>query len=391
MLFYLHTLKDIFFGFNIFRYITFRLAIAAVIAMAITYFLGKPMIKFLQKLNFGQVIRTDGPDSHRSKKGTPTMGGILITLSVIIATLLCGRLNNPKVLFLLGTLVTLTALGFLDDYLKIKLKNSAGVPGWVKITVQAAVGLAVGIFLYYFDQGSTFMLQMKELPGHGVGDGIHLELIKKTVESSVNLSTSLFVPFFSEFHFDLKLLYIPFAVIVVVGASNSANLTDGLDGLAVGVMLFMLLAYTILAYVIGTKFLAAYLLVPHIVDVAELSVFTAALIGAGMGFLWFNAHPAQVFMGDAGALSIGGVLGVIAIFLKQELLLLIVGGVYVIETLSVIIQVLSFKLTGKRVFRMTPIHHHFELQGYKESKIVIRFWILAAILALVGIATLKIR
>lgn len=380
MLYYLSELRDIFFGFNVFRYITFRSALAALVALIISFIAGRPLIRFLQRLNFGQVIRSDGPQSHFGKKGTPTMGGILIIISVGLAVLLCGRLNNPKIILLLISMVVLGGVGFLDDFLKIKLKNSKGVSGWYKLLIQAIVGLGVGLFLYFFDE-STFMVK---LAYHD--DGTLVESVKHLIPS-----TTLFVPFFSDITINLKMLYIPFAMLIVMGMSNSVNLTDGLDGLAIGITIFSALAYTVFAYISGHQFLAGYLLIPHVANAGELSIFAAALVGAGMGFLWYNAHPAEVFMGDVGSLSIGGIFGVLAILLKQEILLLIVGGVYVIETASVIIQVVSYKLRKKRVFLMTPIHHHFELSGWAESKVVVRFWIIAAFLALVGIATLKIR
>lgn len=383
----LYPLKNYIFAFNVFRYITFRSALAALTALIISFVVGPYLIRFLQKISFGQVIRTDGPASHHGKKGTPTMGGLLILLSVTVSILLWGRLDNIKVVLLLATLLILGVVGFLDDYLKIKFKNSKGISGWYKLAVQAAVGLGIGSFLFFFDH-STYIIIMK-----------FNELTKMSeIAQAANVpSTTLFVPFVSGWQVNLKLLYFPFAMIIVMGSSNAVNLTDGLDGLAIGLMIFMALAYSVFAYAAGNEKVAAYLLIPHIRDAGEMTVFTASLVGAGLGFLWFNAHPAELFMGDVGSLALGGVLGVIAIFLKQELLLLIVGGVYVAELVSVVIQRVYFKYTklrygkGVRVFLMAPVHHHFELKGWHESKVVIRFWIIGALLVLVGIATLKIR
>lgn len=377
----LYPLKSEIFAFNLFRYITFRSALAALTALIISFVVGPFLIRALQRLSFGQVIRSDGPASHQGKKGTPTMGGILIVLSVITATALWGRLDNIKIVFLMAVMVILSLVGFLDDYLKIRFKNSKGISGWYKLAVQALVGLGIGLFLFFFDS-ATALVSMK------------FNEVSKTLEVLQVTgipSTTLFIPFVSEWHFDIRLLYIPFSMLIVMSASNAVNLTDGLDGLAIGLMIFMAIAYSVFAYVAGHQTASGYLLVPHIRDAAEITVFTASLVGAGLGFLWFNAHPAEMFMGDVGSLSLGGVLGVIAIFLKQEFLLVIVGGVYVAELLSVAIQVVSYKLRKKRVFRMAPLHHHFELSGWHESKVVLRFWIIGAILVLIGIATLKLR
>lgn len=377
----LFPLREQFFGFNLFRYITFRSAGAVATALVLIFLFVPGFINKLKKLNFGQVIRDDGPETHKIKQGTPTMGGIFIVASILISVLLWARLDNTKIILLLISLVILAFVGFLDDYLKIKYNNSKGLDGKYKIIAQIIVGLIIGIFLYYFDK-STYLMSLQFNTGKG---------ILETVKVSQVPSSTLFLPFASNIFFDLKLLYVPFAVFVVTSMSNAVNLTDGLDGLAIGLLIIMSIALALLSYITGHSFVASYLKIPFISDAGEITIFIGALIGAGLGFLWFNAHPASIFMGDVGSLSLGGVLGIIALFIKQELLLIIIAAVYVLEAASVIIQVFSYKVFKKRVFAMSPIHHHFEKKGWKETQIVFRFYIIGIIAAIVAIATLKIR
>ena len=339
------------------------------------------IIEKLRKLHFGQVIRTDGPETHLVKTGTPTMGGIFIIGSILISILLWGKLYNLKIILLTISLVVLSIAGFLDDFLKIKYKNSKGLPGKYKILFQTLIGITIGIYLYYFDK-SSFLMTFELNQGIGILDAIKVAQIP---------SSTIFIPFASTIHIDLKMLYIPFAAFVVVSMSNAVNLTDGLDGLAIGLLIIMSVALVVLSYVSGNSLISTYLKIPFISDAGEVAVFVGALIGAGLGFLWFNAHPAEIFMGDVGSLSLGGVLGIIALFIKHELLLIIIGGVYVAEAFSVVLQVFSYKIFKKRVFKMAPLHHHFEKSGWKETQVVFRFYIIGIILAIVGIATLKIR
>jgi phospho-N-acetylmuramoyl-pentapeptide-transferase len=377
----LFPLREQFFIFNVFRYITFRsagaVATALVLILVITpYFIGK-----LRALNFGQVIRDDGPETHHSKAGTPTMGGIFIIFSLTTSVLLWAKLDNFKIILLLLSLIFLAVFGFLDDYLKIKYKNSKGLNGRYKILAQVIVGTVIGIFLYYFD-ASTYLMSLQFNSGKGI-----LEAVRVAQVSSSNI----FLPFASTIYFDLHILYIPFSIFVVTSMSNAVNLTDGLDGLAIGLLIIMSIALALLSYVTGNSVIASYLKIPYVVDAGEITVFIAALIGASLGFLWFNAHPAEIFMGDVGSLSLGGVLGIIALFIKHELLLVIIGAVYVAEAASVVIQVFSFKVFGKRVFLMSPLHHHFEKKGWAETQVVFRFYIIGIIVAIIGMATLKIR
>lgn len=377
----LFPLRERFFGFNIFRYITFRTAGAVATALILILIFAPSIIKELKKLNFGQVIRDDGPTTHKVKEGTPTMGGLFIVGSIIISIILWGKLDNTKITLLTLSLAILSIAGFLDDYLKIKYKNSKGLPGKYKIMAQVITGIIIGVYLYYFDK-STYLMSLQLNEGTG---------ILETVKMAQVPSSTVFIPFASEIYIDLKLLYIPFAIFVIVSMSNAVNLTDGLDGLAIGLLIIMSMAFAVLSYVSGNSFIASYLKIPFISDAGEVTVFVGALIGAGLGFLWFNAHPAQVFMGDVGSLSLGGVLGIIALFIKHELLLLIVGAVYVAEAFSVVLQVLYYKMFKKRIFKMAPLHHHFEKSGWKETQVVFRFYIIGIIAALIGIATLKIR
>ena len=361
-----YPLREIFFGFNIFRYITFRTAGAVATALILVFMFAPNIIEQLKKLNFGQVVREDGPESHLAKTGTPTMGGLFIIGSILISVLLWGKLDNIKIILLTVSLIILSIAGFLDDFLKIKYKNSKGLAGKYKIFFQVFVGAIIGIYLYYFDK-STFLMSFELNQSAGIFE---------TVKVAQVPSSTLFLPFLDTFYIDLKILYIPFAIFVVVSMSNSVNLTDGLD---------------VLCYVSGNSLIATYLKIPFISDAGEVTVFVGALIGAGLGFLWFNAHPAQVFMGDVGSLSLGGVLGIIALFIKHELLLIIIGAVYVAEAFSVVLQVFYYKMFKKRIFKMAPLHHHFEKSGWKETQVVFRFYILGIIAAIIGIATLKIR
>ena len=373
--------RENFFGFNVFRYITFRTAGAVATALILVLVFAPSIIEKLKRLHFGQVVRDDGPETHLVKTGTPTMGGIFIVGSVLISILLWGKLDNIKIILLTISLIILSIAGFLDDFLKIKYKNSKGLPGKYKIVFQVIVGLIIGIYLYYFDK-STFLMKFDLEKGISVLEAVKVAQVP---------SSTLFIPFFSNVYIDLKMLYIPFSIFVVVSMSNAVNLTDGLDGLAIGLLIIMSMAFAVLSYVSGNSLIATYLKIPFISDAGEVTVFVGALIGAGLGFLWFNAHPAQVFMGDVGSLSLGGVLGIIALFIKHELLLVIVGAVYVSEAFSVVVQVFSYKLFKKRVFKMAPLHHHFEKSGWKETQVVFRCYIIGIITALIGIATLKIR
>jgi len=353
-----YPLKTVFGGFNVFRYITFRSIFAVLTALIITLIIGSWFIRKLQELQVGQFIREDGPQSHQSKAGTPTMGGMMIIFTAIAATVLWTDLYNPYIWLLVMVISGFGLIGFIDDYLKVVKKNNRGLSGRAKILLQTGIALVVALCLYY-------------TPG---------------------FNTTLSFPFFKQLQPDLKWGFIPLAVFIIVGSANAVNLTDGLDGLAIGPVTIAAGTYMILCYLAGNKIIAAYLQIPYIPGVGELAIFMGALVGAGIGFLWFNAYPAQVFMGDVGALALGGVLGTVALATKQEFLLAIVGGIFVVEALSVIIQVGFFKVSnGKRVFRMAPLHHHFELKGWPEPKVIVRFWILSLILALISLSFLKLR
>ncbi len=354
---WLYPLHTEFAIFNVFRYLSFRIIYAAVTAFLIVFFLAPPMIKKLQTLKLGQKIRTDGPQSHLGKSGTPTMGGLLIIFSVLLSTVLWADITNFYVWLVLLSLVGFGLIGFVDDYIKILRGQSKGLTATQKIVGQLGVALGIGMFFYLS-------------PGY---------------------STELSVPFFKSFTPDLGVLYIPFAVLVIVGCSNAVNLTDGLDGLAVGPVIISSMAYTVVSWAVGNKLVSGYLLVPHIEGAGELAILTASIVGAGLGFLWFNTYPASVFMGDVGSLPLGAALGTVAVVCKHELLLILVGGVFVMEAVSVIFQVASFKSRGKRIFLMAPLHHHFELKGWEEPKVVVRLWIIAIILGLLSISTLKLR
>ncbi len=344
--------------FNVFRYITFRSAGGVVTAVVLALWLGPAFIRALRRLSVGQSIRDVAPESHRTKAGTPTMGGVLILATLLVPTLLWADLANAYVWLVVATTVAFGAVGFLDDYLKVRRRHNRGLSARVKFTLQMVVGMLAGWVVV-------------SMPSeHG--------------------STVAF-PFFKEAVFDIGLLYVPFAALLLTGASNAVNLTDGLDGLAIGATLIAAATYAIFSYIAGNSVLAEYLQVPYVAGVGEITVFCAALVGASLGFLWFNCHPAEVFMGDVGSLALGGAIGIVAILAKQEIVLVLVGGLFVMEAISVIVQVLSFKTTGRRVFRMAPIHHHFEQVGWSEPKVIVRFWILAIMFSLMSLATLKLR
>ena len=347
--------------FNLFRYLTCRTGGAIMTALLIGFVLGPWLIDWLRsKQREGQPIREDGPESHLlTKKGTPTMGGLLILIALSVSTLLWADLSNGFIWAVLLVTGGFGLLGFADDFLKLTKRNTKGLPGKIKLLGQVAISIV-----------AVLMIQ-DSMP--------------------VNLANGLAVPFFKDVLIDLGWFFAPFAIFVMVGASNSVNLTDGLDGLAIVPVMIACLCFALIAYLTGNTVFANYLQINHVPGTGELAVFCGALLGAGLGFLWFNAPPAMVFMGDTGSLSLGGALGTISIVTKHELVLAIIGGLFVLETASVIVQVASFKLTGKRVFRMAPLHHHFEKKGWAEPTIVIRFWIIAVILALIGLSTLKLR
>ncbi|MBV6631869.1 MAG: phospho-N-acetylmuramoyl-pentapeptide-transferase [Alphaproteobacteria bacterium] len=345
---------------NLFRYLTFRTGGAIMTALLISFIFGPAIIRWLKsKQGEGQPIREDGPETHFVKKGTPTMGGTMILLAISVSTLLWADLTNIYVWIVLGVTVGYGMLGFVDDYLKLTKRNTKGMPGKAKLAGQIIIAIiAAWVF---------------------------------TANTADPLATGLAIPFVKDLLVNLGIFFIPFAVFVIIGSSNAVNLTDGLDGLAIVPAMLAGLCFGLIAYLTGNAIFAEYLQIHHVPGVGELAVFCGALVGASLGFLWFNAPPAMVFMGDTGSLAIGGALGSIAVITKHELVLAIIGGLFVLETVSVIVQVASFKLTGKRVFRMAPLHHHFEKKGWQEPTIVIRFWIIASILALIGLSTLKLR
>ena len=346
--------------FSVFNYITLRTVLAAMTALAISFVVGPAMIRKLTAYKIGQSVRSDGPQTHLVKAGTPTMGGALILVSIAITTLLWGDLSNHYVWLVLFTTLGFGVIGWVDDYRKVVHRNPKGLPARAKMGWQSIIALIVGVYLW----------NTATLPAH-------IELI---------------VPFLKLLVFPLPaFLFIVLAYFVIVGSSNAVNLTDGLDGLAILPTVMVSSALAIFAYVAGNVVFSKYLGIPYIPGAGELAVFCSALAGAGLAFLWFNAYPAEVFMGDVGALALGAALGVVAVIVRQELVLFIMGGVFVVEAVSVMIQVASFKLTGKRVFRMAPLHHHYELKGWKETQVVVRFWIITMLLVLVGLATLKLR
>ncbi len=377
MLYYLlyHVLEPYFSPLNVFRYITVRTAMASLTALLLCLLLGPWMIRRLRALQIGQYIREDGPQNHRKKAGTPTMGGLLIVLAIVLPTLLWADLRNPFVLLALFATIAFAAIGFADDYSKVVRRRNQGLTARTKLFLQVVVALAIGVTLVAY----------KAL-------GIY--------------STELLMPFFKNVRPDLVMdallvdpywwpvAYLPFLiflVLVIVGSSNAVNLTDGLDGLAIGCVMIAAAAWTALTYVSSHSRFAEYLDLAKMPQVGELTIFCGAITGAALGFLWYNAHPAEVFMGDVGSLALGGAIGTVAVMIKQEILLFFVGGVFVIEALSVILQVGSYRLTGRRIFRMAPLHHHFELMGWSESKIIVRFWIAALVFALFSLTTLKLR
>ncbi len=363
MFYFLSSLRNDFFGFNIFKYITFRTGMAAMTTFLLCIIFGPFLIKKLKEMKIREIAkREDCPDLDKfqhSKEGTPTMGGLFIIGSIVFSILLWADLSNRFVLLTLFTCIWLAILGFIDDYAKLtkKIKGKRGLSKRAKLFWEILLGCIVGAFIYFHSDNST----------------------------------KLDVPFLKNLIIDLGILYIPFVAIIVIGTSNAVNLTDGLDGLAIGCVLIVSLALAALSYISGNINFSDYLFIPFVEGAGELTVVCAAVIGASLGFLWFNCHPATVFMGDVGSLPLGGTLGVIAVLIKKELLLVILGGIFVLEAMSVILQVTSFKTTGKRIFKMSPFHHHLQLSGWNESKIIIRFWIIAIILALLTLTTLKLR
>ncbi len=352
-------LSEYYSGFHVFQYLTLRAILAALTALAISLLVGPRMIRWLAEYQVGQRVRSDGPQTHLSKAGTPTMGGALILAAIVAATLLWADLANRFVWVVLLVTVAFGLIGFWDDYLKLVVGNSRGLIARYKYFWQSVAGLGAAIVLY------------------------------ATAQSPAD--TTLYVPFFKHFVVPLGILFIPLTYFVIVGSSNAVNLTDGLDGLAIMPSVLVAGALGVFAYASGNVVFSNYLSIPYIAGAGEVLVICSAIFGAGLGFLWFNTYPAQVFMGDIGALALGAALGVIAVVVRQELVLFIMGGVFVMETVSVILQVASFKLRGKRIFRMAPIHHHFELKGWAEPKVIVRFWIITVVLVLLGLATLKLR
>ena len=346
-------------GFRVFQYLTLRAILGVLTALAFSLVFGPAMIRWLTRYQIGQTVRDDGPETHLKKAGTPTMGGALILVAIAIATLLWADLDNRFVWVVLGVTAAFGAIGWVDDYRKLVLRDPRGLPARWKFLWQSLAGLVAAFTLYYTAQSPA--------------------------------ETSLIVPFFKDVLVPLGPLYIVLTWLVVVGTSNAVNLTDGLDGLAILPAVMVAGGLGAIAYATGHVNFSAYLQIPYVPGVGEMVVFCGALCGAGLGFLWFNTYPAQVFMGDVGALAIGAALGAVAVVARQELVLLIMGGVFVVETVSVILQVASFKLTGKRIFRMAPLHHHYELKGWPEPRVIVRFWIITVVLVLAGLATLKIR
>ena len=358
--YFLYPLHSEFFAFNLIRYITFRSVYATVTAILICFIFGPPIIKKLRMIGTGEQIREYTPEGHMKKVGTPSMGGILILLAILSSIVLWGNLKDKYTVLVSFATLGYGIIGFLDDYLKFVRKSSKGLHARFKLITQITISLAVSLYIYFGPN--------------------------RTAET-----TLLYLPFITKPVIDLSYFYIPFAILLLVSTTNGVNLTDGLDGLATGLVIFVAAAYAGLCYLTGHVTIANYLLVPYIPGSAELTVFCMSLLGAGIGFLWYNAHPAEVFMGDTGSLSLGGSIGIISLLIKKEILLIIIGGIFVAETLSVILQVLWFKIFGKRIFLIAPLHHHFELKGWSESKIIARFWIIGAMLALVALSTLKIR
>lgn len=352
-------LEQYYHGFNVFSYLTLRTILGVLTSLSISLIVGPRMIDWLRHYQVGQTVRKDGPQSHLSKSGTPTMGGTLILVSIALSTLLWANLENRFVWVVLAVTLGFGAIGFADDYIKLVRKDPKGLIARWKYFWQSVFGLAAAIYLY--------------------------------LNASSPAETTLIIPFFKNVLIPLGVGYVLLTYFVIVGTSNAVNLTDGLDGLAIVPTVMVAGALAIFAYVTGNTVFAEYLQIPYIKGVGEVAVFCGAIVGAGLGFLWFNTYPAMVFMGDVGALALGAALGIVAVLVRQELVLFVMGGVFVMETVSVIVQVASFKLTGRRVFRMAPIHHHFELKGWPEPRVIVRFWIITLILVLAGLATLKLR
>ena len=351
---------EIFSFLNVSKYITFRIGLAVITSLTIIFLIGNPLIQYFSKKQITGPIRQDGPIDHIVKKsGTPTMGGLMILIGIIISTLLWADLSNIYIWIVIFVCASLGLLGFADDFLKIKYKNSSGINAKFKFFWQLLIALIAVLALVYFTDHESIL--------------------------------NLYFPFFKNIIINMGLFFIPFGIFVIIGSSNAVNLTDGLDGLATVPVMLVALSFSLICYLVGNSIFAEYLQIQYISNVGELSVFCGAIVGSCLGFLWYNAPPAKIFMGDTGSLSLGGSIASVAIIVKHEIVLAIIGGLFVLETVSVIIQVISFKLTGKRVFMMAPIHHHFEKKGWAESTVVIRFWIIAIILALVGLATLKLR
>ncbi len=355
----LNSLSEHFSALNVFQYITLRAIFAVLTALAISLTIGPFMIRKLSKYKIGQTVRQDGPPTHFDKVGTPTMGGLLILASVILATLLWADLSNRFVQITLFTCFFFGVIGWYDDYQKLVHKDPVGMGSRNKFLSQSVVALIAGVWLY--------------------------------VSAETPIDTTLIIPLFKDVAIPLGILFLPLSYLVIVGTSNAVNLTDGLDGLAIVPAVMVAGALAVFCYASGNAIFSEYLQIPRVPGAGEVAIFCAALVGAGLGFLWFNTYPAQVFMGDIGSLSIGASLGVVAVIARQELVLFVMGGIFVLETVSVILQVASFKLTGKRIFRMAPIHHHFELKGWPEPRVIVRFWIISLILVLIGLATLKVR
>jgi len=352
-------LQDYYSPFNVFRYITFRTALAIITSLIITFMSAPWIIGKLRKLSMTQYVRDDGPQTHLKKEGTPTMGGIMIILSVVFSVLMWGDLSNKFVLIMIASIIGFGLIGLTDDYLKVVKKNPRGLGGWYKVGAQIGLAIAIG-FSFYYDPNDIYIAKLS-------------------------------IPFFKKWLIDLGWFYVPFTILVIVGASNAVNLTDGIDGLAIGLVGVASLANAVFVYISGHTGFSQYLNVLYLPGTGELTVFCGAMFGSALGFLWYNSYPADIFMGDVGSLGLGGALGTLAVITKQEIVLAVVGAIFVIETFSVIIQVSSFKLTGKRVFKMAPIHHHFEVKGWPEPKVIVRFWIIGIILALLSLTTLKVR
>ncbi|HVV69417.1 MAG TPA: phospho-N-acetylmuramoyl-pentapeptide-transferase [Gammaproteobacteria bacterium] len=360
MLFWLTQLLQHFYeGFRVFQYLTFRSILGALTALSIALWLGPWMIARLTRYQIGQVVRNDGPQTHLSKAGTPTMGGTLILVAIATSILLWGNLANRYVWLLLLGMLGFGTIGWLDDYLKLRVKSSTGLRARWKYLAQSVLGLAIALILFF--------------------------------TAKTPADTSLLIPFFKNASIQLGIFYIFFSYFVIVGSSNAVNLTDGLDGLAILPTVLVGGALGVFAYLSGNVEFSKYLTIPYIPGAGEAAIFCASLVGAGLGFLWFNTYPAQVFMGDVGALGLGASLGIVSVIVRQELVLFIMGGIFVVETLSVVIQVTSFKLTGRRIFKMAPLHHHFELKGWPEPRVIVRFWIITFVLVLCGLASLKLR